>query len=1777
MSINALGHRAHGPCLRFAERHRLVGGASSPAAMRGLALVVVFFAALIGVVPNADAQRAFARRFPATAAQPFTAQGDIALIGNHSLTCPASDGATCTGALDGSNTTARNNNFNMIAVNVDPDGGLNTNSSTASLDLPPGSIVVFAGLYWAGQASTASARTTVRLRAPAGGYLNVTASATDSIGSAYQSFVDITSIVTTAGNGAYTVANVAQTAGNGQWAGWTMVVAYRNTVTGVLRNLSVFDGFLLGNGTPSFQDINVSGFYTPITGVVNTNLGVVAYDGDKGQTDGGSSLEFGPNTGALTAVSNAANPVNDVWNSTISFEGAPVTTGRNPGSVNTLGLDIDNLKPNTPLAYGSTAAVLRVRSTASDVNYPGIVTLATDAFEPEIVTSFSKSASNDNGTGIFRPGDTLTYVIGLTNQGNDNSTNTVVSDPLPAGVSYVVGSLAVLSGPNAGAKTDGPGDDQANYDAGTRTVAFRVGSTANAMQGGIIAPTESTQLQFKVVIDADVGNGSNLSNVASVGYTSETSGLTGTGTNPPTSFTVSRDADASITKTGPTSVVSGGTVTYVVTVDSAGPDAADGATVSDDVPNALTGVTITCAASGGAVCPATAGLIDLTALAIPTLPAGGRVVFTIAGIAPASGALSNTASVAPPANTNDPTPGNNSAGPVVTAVDPIADVSMSKTLDTAGPYVVGQAVQYTLVVANAGPAAATSVQVSDTPTNLTVGAVSGACSALPCTIASIASGASATLTVQATLGGAATFDNSATATPAETDPDSTNNADTGNGGAAALVADLGVTIDRGGSGAVPTGTLVSYTVVVTNNGPSEATGAPLSVPVPSQLSGVTWSCEKIAAYCSAAAGTGSVSTGLNLASGQSITLTITGTAPTVSPASIDAVTATITASSGVTDSVAANNTATTPAIPVTALPISAEDDDAGTVNGAIGGAGVIDATTNDTLAGTPIVLGSGGNATLSPVTSGPLTVNADGSVDVASGTTSGTYSVAYTLCEVSNPGNCDTAAVSVTVVAGAIAAGNDTAGPVPGTAGATAVVDVVSNDTLQGLPIVLGPGGNATLAPATSGPLTINADGRADVAPNTPAGLYTAVYTVCDAANPGNCASATVSVTVVAGMIVATADNAGPVNGASGGTVAGVDVIANDTLDGAPVVLGGAGNATLAPVTIGALTVNADGTVSVAPGTPAGSLTATYTLCEAINSGNCASATVTVVVEAAPIVAINDTAGPINGGSGGDAGIDSISNDTLGGNPIVLGTGGNAALVQVTRGPLTVNADGTVSVAPGTPAGTYIVIYTVCEALNPTNCASATVAVGVAAASLTANDDLASTSQNTPVITPVLGNDRLSSVPIAATEVFVTIATAPSNGSAQVNVDGTIVYAPNANFSGPDSFAYKICETLNPTNCASATVGVSIAQNVITVVDDVAVTAQTEPLTINVIGNDRSTGSPLNQSSVTVVQLPSNGTVACTGGVCTYVPNPLFFGTDTFTYRVCDVSTPTPVCATASVTLTVNASTPMLRVSKQAATRRVSVGDLVRYVVTIENTGLVPIIGYTLLDVPPAGFTYVDGSLSVDDGDDGGALESINPLRVAGIDIAVGARASVAYVLRVGAGVSRGSHTNRASMLNPNGTLIGNPGTSDVEVEGDPLLDTSLIVGTVFDDLDGNGVQVEGERGIPGVRIASVEGLLMQTDAYGRYHLEGVDVGTRARGRNFILKVDTATLPPGAVFTSENPRVRRVTQGLPVRFDFGVRLPRDPGTPPVPTPGPGDTSSPGSRNAASPVSDTDGR
>ena len=104
----------------------------------------------------------------------------------------------------------------------------------------------------------------------------------------------------------------------------------------------------------------------------------------------------------------------------------------------------------------------------------------------------------------------------------------------------------------------------------------------------------------------------------------------------------------------------------------------------------------------------------------------------------------------------------------------------------------------------------------------------------------------------------------------------------------------------------------------------------------------------------------------------------------------------------------------------------------------------------------------------------------------------------------------------------------------------------------------------------------------------------------------------------------------------------------------------------------------------------------------------------------------------------------------------------------------------------------------------------------------------------------------------------------------------------------------------------------------------------------------------------------------------------------------------------------------------------------------------------------------------------------------------------------------------------------------------DPIFNQATIIGTVFIDANQNGYLDNGEIGVPGVRIATVTGLLLETDGYGRFHIPDNNINDARFGQNQLLKVDLYSLPQGARFTTENPRLLRISNTALNKLNFGV-------------------------------------
>ncbi len=173
-------------------------------------------------------------------------------------------------------------------------------------------------------------------------------------------------------------------------------------------------------------------------------------------------------------------------------------------------------------------------------------------------------------------------------------------------------------------------------------------------------------------------------------------------------------------------------------------------------------------------------------------------------------------------------------------------------------------------------------------------------------------------------------------------------------------------------------------------------------------------------------------------------------------------------------------------------------------------------TTNDTLDGLAVTIGTApGNVkmTTGALPTGITVDTATGIVTVAPNTPAANYPIMYTICEVNNPTNCDTVTSIVIVSTPIIDANQDSAGPINGTTGGTNVVNVLTNDTVNGSAVNLNQINLTTITPNDN--LILNTDGSINVTPNTPSGTYTLSYQICEITNPTNCSQANVSIVVV--------------------------------------------------------------------------------------------------------------------------------------------------------------------------------------------------------------------------------------------------------------------------------------------------------------------------------------------------------------------------------------------------------------------------------------------------------------------------------------------------------------------------------------------------------------------------------------------------------------------------------------------------------------------------------------
>jgi Bacterial Ig domain/FG-GAP repeat len=180
--------------------------------------------------------------------------------------------------------------------------------------------------------------------------------------------------------------------------------------------------------------------------------------------------------------------------------------------------------------------------------------------------------------------------------------------------------------------------------------------------------------------------------------------------------------------------------------------------------------------------------------------------------------------------------------------------------------------------------------------------------------------------------------------------------------------------------------------------------------------------------------------------------------------------------------------------------------------------------------------------------------------------------------------------------------------------------------------------------------------------------------------------------------------------------------------------------------------------------------------------------------------------------------------------------------------------------------------------------AGAVYIFGVANNLPVASDDTGTTTEDTAVTIPVLGNDT---DPDVGNTLTVTSVTQGSNGSVTNHGDGTVTYTPNANFNGTDSFTYTVSDSNGGTDTATVAVTITAVNDAPSAMDDAATTIEDMPVTISALDNDTDVeGNTLTVSGVTQ---PANGSVIINAnGTLTYTPTVNFNGSDLFGYVVND-------------------------------------------------------------------------------------------------------------------------------------------------------------------------------------------------------------------------------------------------------------------------------------------------
>jgi uncharacterized repeat protein (TIGR01451 family) len=412
----------------------------------------------------------------------------------------------------------------------------------------------------------------------------------------------------------------------------------------------------------------------------------------------------------------------------------------------------------------------------------------------------------------------------------------------------------------------------------------------------------------------------------------------------------------------------------------------------------------------------------------------------------------------------------------------------------------------------------------------------------------------------------------------------------------------------------------------------------------------------------------------------------------------------------------------------------------------------------------------------------------------------------------------------------------------------------------------------------------------------------------------------------------------------------------------------------------------ATGAIKTDATVPPGVYSIAYTLCDKVGP-NCKDMVDIVTVTLTPLVATNDVFSGANGTVGNPNIGNALTNDTVNGAAATVGASGNAVLTVLepatptTAGapvPTVDPATGIVSVPPGTPGGTYVIKYKLCEKLNPANCKEATITVPIAA--IDTVKAVGVPKQIGPKVFEVSYSIVVANVCASAP---AGCAGTPTSYNVQVN-DNLKTTFPTATAITVSNYA--VSSGANGAVCTPASTpfqGTAAASALFSGVNDLTggqSCVATFKVTVDFGAGDLPTISQNNlayASAVAADTVVNPGYTYAASGAPIAPPNAV--ATDISTSAPATSGPPGTLPATPLPPTTVGGDsaagvpTPVifavqddgeLGIKKSTVTKITTAGEVVEYSVMVSNSGSSG-VRTKVTDTPPVGFDYVAGSAKV--------------------------------------------------------------------------------------------------------------------------------------------------------------------------------------------------------------------